>query len=58
MQAILKGYIPKTLSLSKMSTIPVDKLIDENRNVIRSHHCRGTVDHIPIDELIEFSNGN
>ncbi|MFQ3321251.1 MAG: hypothetical protein ACI9O1_000330 [Candidatus Thalassarchaeaceae archaeon] len=41
-----------------MSTIPVDKLIDENRNVIRSHHCRGTVDHIPIDELIEFSNGN
>ena len=58
MQAILKGYIVKTLSLSKMSTIPVDIFIDENGDVIRSHYCRDTVDHIPMDELIEFSNGN
>jgi len=41
-----------------MSTIPVDIFIDENGDVIRSHYCRDTVDDIPIDELIEFSNGN
>ena len=29
LQAILRGYIPKTLSLSKTSTISVDVLIDE-----------------------------
>jgi len=57
LHAILKGYIPKTLSISKMSTIPVDILIDENGNVVRSHYCKDTVDHIPINDLIKFSNG-
>jgi hypothetical protein len=58
LQAILRGYIPKTLSLSKMSTIPVDVLIDENGCVVRSHYCKDTLDHISIDNLIKFSNGN
>ena len=56
LQAILNGYIPKTLSMSKMSTIPVDILIDEKGIVARSHYCKDTVDHIPLDDLIEFSN--
>ena len=55
--AILKGYIPTTLSLSKMSTLPVDVLIDEEGTVIEAHYCRDTVDHLPIDRLISFAKG-
>ncbi|MBT3642256.1 MAG: hypothetical protein HN533_06515 [Euryarchaeota archaeon] len=58
LQAILRGYIPKTLSLSKTSTISVDVLIDENGSVVRSHYCKDTLDYISIDNLIKFSNGN
>lgn len=44
--------------MSKMSTIPVDILIDENGNAVRSHYCKDKVDYTLIDDLIEFSNGN
>jgi len=57
MQATLKGYVPMTLSLSKMSIIPVDVLIDENGKVVDAHYCKDTVDHLPIDRLISFSKG-
>ena len=57
LSAIFRGYIPMTLSISKMSTLPVDILIDENGKVVRAHYCKDTVDHIPIDELIAFSMG-
>ena len=55
MQATLNGYVPMTLSLSKMSIIPVDVLIDENGKVVDAHYCKDTVDHLPIDRLISFS---
>ena len=57
MQATLKGYVPMTLSLSKMSIIPVDVLIDENGKVVDAHYCKDTADHLPIDRLISFSKG-
>ncbi len=57
MQATLKGYFPLTLSLGKLSIIPVDILIDEHGKVVKAHYCKDTVDHIPIDELIAFSKG-
>ena len=58
LEAILRGYIPMTMSLSKMSTIPVDVLIDEDGTVVEAHYCRDTVDHLPIDRLISFASGD
>ena len=58
MQATLKGYFPLTMSLSKLSIIPVDILIDEQGKVVKAHYCKDTVDHLSIDELIAFSKGN
>ena len=58
MQATLKGYVPMTFSISKMSTIPVDLLIGEDGKVVEAHYCRDTVDHIPIDRMISFAKGN
>ena len=57
LEATLKGYVPLTLSISKLSTIPVDILIDENGKVAKAHYCKDTVDHLPIEELIAFSKG-
>ena len=57
MQATFRGYFPLTLSIGKLSIIPVDVLIDEQGKVVRAHYCKDTVDHIPIDELIAFSKG-
>ena len=57
LEAILRGYIPMTMSMSKMSTIPVDVLIDEEGKVVEAHYCRDTVDHLPIDRLISFAKG-
>ncbi len=56
-QAMFKGYIPLTLSMSKMSTIPVDILIDEEGKIVEAHYCKDTVDHLPIDRLISFAKG-
>ena len=58
LQATLKGYFPLTMSLSKLSIIPVDILIDEQGKVVKAHYCKDTVDHLSIDELIAFSKGN
>ena len=57
LQATFKGYFPNTFSVKKMSTIPVDILIDEEGQVVEAHYCRDTADHIPIERLISFSNG-
>ena len=57
LQATLRGYVPLTLSISKLSTIPVDILIDEEGNVVEAHYCKDTADHIPLDRMIAFSNG-
>ena len=54
----LKGYIPMTLSISKMSTLPADILIDEEGKVVDAHYCKDTVDHLPIDRLISFASGS
>ena len=57
LQATMKGYVPMTMSISKMSTIPVDILIDEEGRVVEAHYCKDTVDHIPIDRMIAFARG-
>ena len=56
--ATLKGYIPMTMSISKMSTLPADILIDEEGKVVDAHYCKDTVDHLPIDRLISFASGD
>ena len=57
MQATLKGYFPLTLSIAKLSIIPVDILIDTDGKVVKAHYCKDTADHLSIDELIAFSKG-
>jgi len=53
----LKGYFPLTLSVAKLSIIPVDILIDADGKVAKAHYCKDTADHLSIDELIAFSRG-
>ena len=57
LQATLRGYVPLTMSISKLSTIPVDILIDEAGNVVEARYCKDTADHLPLEEMIAFSNG-
>lgn len=57
LQATLRGYVPLTLSISKLSTIPVDILIDEKGTVVEAHYCKDTADHLPLEKMIAFSNG-
>jgi peroxiredoxin len=57
LQATLRGYVPLTLSISKLSTIPADILIDEHGKVVEAHYCKDTADHMPIDRMIAFSKG-
>ena len=56
-KATLRGYVPLTMSISKLSTIPVDILIDEEGKVVEAHYCKDTADHISLDRMIAFSNG-
>jgi peroxiredoxin len=56
-QATLRGYVPLTMSISKLSTIPADILIDEHGKVVEAHYCKDTADHMPIDRMIAFSRG-
>ena len=57
LQATLRGYVPLTLPISKLSTIPVDILIDEEGKVVEAHYCKDTADHLPLERMIAFSNG-
>ena len=57
LQATLRGYVPLTLSISKLSTIPVDILIDEDGKVVEAHYCKDTADHLSLERMIAFSNG-
>ena len=57
LQATLRGYVPLTMSISKLSTIPVDILIDEEGKVVEAHYCKDTADHLSLDRMIAFSNG-
>ena len=57
LQATLRGYVPLTLSISKLSTIPVVILIDEDGKVVEAHYCKDTADHLSLDRMIAFSNG-
>ena len=57
LQATLRGYIPLTMSFQKLSTIPVDVLIDETGKVVEAHYCKDTADHMPLEKMIAFSHG-
>lgn len=57
LHAMLKGYVPLTLSTKKLSTIPVDVLIDEDGKVVKAHYCKDTVDHLPIETMVRFARG-
>ena len=45
LQATLRDMF-LTLSISKLSTIPVDILIDEDGKVVEAHYCKDTADHL------------
>jgi hypothetical protein len=32
-------------------------LIDENGKIVEAHYCKDTVDHLPIERLVEFAQG-
>ena len=57
LQATLRGYIPLTMSIAKLSTIPADILIDENGRVVDAHYCKDTSDHMSLEKMIAFSHG-
>ena len=57
LQATLRGYVPLTMSISKLSTIPVDILIDEEGKIVEAHYCKDTADHLPLEKMIAFSHG-
>ncbi|MDP6235863.1 MAG: hypothetical protein QF364_08480 [Candidatus Poseidoniaceae archaeon] len=44
-------------SLSKLSTLPLEVLIVKNGNVVETHDCKDTVDHLPIERQVEFAQG-
>ena len=50
LQATLRGYVPLTMSIGKLSTIPVDMLIDENGRVVDAHYCKDTADPCRLTE--------
>ena len=50
-------FVPTAQSLSKLSTVPVDVLIDEKGKIIETHDCKDTVDHLPIERRVEFAQG-
>ena len=58
LETLFRGYVPMTLSPSKLSTLPVDILIDENGKIVKAHYCKDTVSHLSIDTMIEFAQGN
>ena len=58
LETVFRGYLPMTLSISKLSTLPVDILIDENGKIVEAHYCRDTVDHLPIEKMVDFAKGN
>ena len=58
LETVFRGYVPMTLSIAKLSTLPVDVLIDEEGKVVEAHYCKDTVDHMPIEKMISFAQGN
>ena len=58
LETVVRGYIPLTLSIPKLSTLPVDILIDENGKIVEAHYCKDTVDHLPIERMVDFAKGN
>jgi peroxiredoxin Q/BCP len=58
LETLVRGYVPLTLSPSNLSTLPVDILIDESGTIVEAHSCKDTVDHMPIDKMIAFANGD
>tara|TARA_B100000459_G_scaffold146954_1_gene114535 strand:+ start:205 stop:747 length:543 start_codon:yes stop_codon:yes gene_type:complete len=58
LETVFRGYLPMTLSISKLSTLPVDILIDEDGKIVEAHYCKDTVDHLPIERMVDFAKGN
>lgn len=58
LESQLRGYVPMTLSPSKLSTLPLDILINPDGTISKAHYCKDTIDHLSIDSMIEFAKGN
>ena len=58
LESQFRGYVPLTLSPAKLSTLPADILINEEGKVVEAHYCKDTVDHMPIEKMISFAQGN
>tara|TARA_B100000965_G_scaffold278851_1_gene236660 strand:- start:1924 stop:2463 length:540 start_codon:yes stop_codon:yes gene_type:complete len=57
MKAIfIKGFNPLTSLSGAFTGMPVDVLIDENGVVQDVKYGKTTIDHIPMDQVISFSN--
>ena len=52
----IKGYNPFTSMSGAFTGLPVDILINENGIVETVKYGKTTIDHIPMSDVIEFSN--
>ena len=55
MRAVFKGYAAPSFNGS-FTAIPVDMMINKKGIVEKVKYASHTTDHIPISEVIEFSN--
>ena len=56
LRAIAKGYNPASNMSGAFLGLPADILIDENGLVEKALYGAHTANHIPMQEVIEFSN--
>ena len=52
-QFTMAGYFTLK-SLTKSPLLPVDFLIDENQNIVKSYYGKDFGDHMPINEILNF----
>mgnify|MGYP006174200351 FL=1 len=55
MRAVFKGYAAPSFNGS-FTAVPVDVMINKEGIVEKVKYASHTTDHIPISEVIEFSN--
>ena len=55
MRAVFKGYAAPSFNDS-FTAVPVDVMINKEGIVEKVKYASHTTDHIPISEVIEFSN--
>ncbi|NOR68857.1 MAG: redoxin domain-containing protein [Methylomarinum sp.] len=54
---LVKRYFPSSINGS-MTTLPADFLVDENGVIVTIYHGKDSGDHMPFEQLKEFSRAN